>query len=393
MYDALVMALRDYMRKTGFTRAVVAVSGGIDSALALAIAVDALGADRVRAYNLPSKYNTETTRSIAARLAAALGVRYGVIPISGIDDESRADVRSARPPDRAQPDAREPARAHPRPADDGRVERHRRAAHVLRQRDRDRARLRHALRRHVRRHLASSAICRRSTSTAWPATSTATAARSIPRGHVHARAVGRARRGAVRSVRLRRDGAGRRRARRAAAQPGELVRSSSAARSIRRGSVPTPRAGPSTTSTPPRRSAPCRRRLPADAPLGLQAAAGPADRRRQRARLRLRSARDDHQWMDGVERYWVKEAAKFDTKARRRTKTHGGCHGVSTSDRSRRRPERPVSRRSTRALRGATGPSAASSCTSCLRVEPVASGPSLTHDCSASLFDFRERLR
>ena len=47
MYDALVMALRDYMRKTGFTRAIVAVSGGIDSALALAIAVDALGADRV----------------------------------------------------------------------------------------------------------------------------------------------------------------------------------------------------------------------------------------------------------------------------------------------------------------------------------------------------------
>ena len=44
MYDALVMALRDYMRKTGFTRAIVAVSGGIDSALALAIAVDALGA-------------------------------------------------------------------------------------------------------------------------------------------------------------------------------------------------------------------------------------------------------------------------------------------------------------------------------------------------------------
>ena len=43
MYDALVMALRDYMAKTGFTRAVVAVSGGIDSALALAIAVDALG--------------------------------------------------------------------------------------------------------------------------------------------------------------------------------------------------------------------------------------------------------------------------------------------------------------------------------------------------------------
>src|SRR3954468_4574108 len=74
MYDGLVMALRDYMRKTGFDRAVIAVSGGIDSALALAIAVDALGADRVSAYNMPSCYNTELTQSIAARLARACGV-------------------------------------------------------------------------------------------------------------------------------------------------------------------------------------------------------------------------------------------------------------------------------------------------------------------------------
>jgi NAD+ synthase (glutamine-hydrolysing) len=86
-YDALVMGLRDYMRKSGFTRAVVPVSGGIDSALALAIAVDAVGAAQVHAYNLPSEYNTEATRSIARRLAGALGVEYGVIPISGIDGE------------------------------------------------------------------------------------------------------------------------------------------------------------------------------------------------------------------------------------------------------------------------------------------------------------------
>jgi NAD+ synthase (glutamine-hydrolysing) len=86
MYDALVMALRDYMRKTGFSRAVVAVSGGIDSALALAIAVDALGPDRVSAFNMPSQFNTETTRGIAAQLAEALGVRYGVIPIQDIAD-------------------------------------------------------------------------------------------------------------------------------------------------------------------------------------------------------------------------------------------------------------------------------------------------------------------
>jgi NAD+ synthase (glutamine-hydrolysing) len=90
MYDALVMSLRDYMRKTGFTRAVVAVSGGIDSALALALAVEALGPDRVAAFNLPSQHNTETTRGIAQRLAAAFGVRYTVIPIQEIDDDVRA---------------------------------------------------------------------------------------------------------------------------------------------------------------------------------------------------------------------------------------------------------------------------------------------------------------
>ncbi|MBA2604184.1 MAG: NAD(+) synthase [Acidobacteria bacterium] len=90
MYEALVLGLRDYMRKTGFTRAVVPVSGGIDSALALAIAVDALGAAQVSAYNLPSAFNTEMTRSIAERVARALGVAYGIIPISSIDAEVRS---------------------------------------------------------------------------------------------------------------------------------------------------------------------------------------------------------------------------------------------------------------------------------------------------------------
>ena len=98
MYDALVLGLRDYMRKTGFTHAVVPVSGGIDSALALAIAVDAVGAAQVSAYNLPSPFNTEATRSIAERLVRALDVRYGVIPISQIDAEVRATFeRHAHP--------------------------------------------------------------------------------------------------------------------------------------------------------------------------------------------------------------------------------------------------------------------------------------------------------
>jgi NAD+ synthase (glutamine-hydrolysing) len=89
MYDALVMALGDYMRKTGFSRAIVAVSGGIDSALALAIAVDALGADQVAACNMPSRFNTDATRSIAERLAGALGVAYTVIPIQELDEHVR----------------------------------------------------------------------------------------------------------------------------------------------------------------------------------------------------------------------------------------------------------------------------------------------------------------
>jgi NAD+ synthase (glutamine-hydrolysing) len=86
MFDALAMALRGYMRKTGFSEAIVPVSGGIDSALALAIAVDALGADRVAAFNLPSPFNTSATRAIAEKLASALGVRYRVMPIDAIAD-------------------------------------------------------------------------------------------------------------------------------------------------------------------------------------------------------------------------------------------------------------------------------------------------------------------
>ena len=89
-HDALVMALRDYMRKTGFVRAIVPLSGGIDSALALSIAADALGPSQVSAYNLPSGYNTEATKSIAAAVASSLGVHYGVIPIQQIDETVRS---------------------------------------------------------------------------------------------------------------------------------------------------------------------------------------------------------------------------------------------------------------------------------------------------------------
>lgn len=86
LYDALVMSLRDYARKTGFAQAIVPVSGGIDSALGLAITVDAFGAKNVIAYNLPSRYNTKTTKTIAEQLSKNLDVMYKIIPIQAIDN-------------------------------------------------------------------------------------------------------------------------------------------------------------------------------------------------------------------------------------------------------------------------------------------------------------------
>lgn len=89
IFEGLAMALRDYMRKTGFSRAILGLSGGIDSALVLAIAVHALGPAQVTAFNMPSMFNSDMTKSIAARLARAFEVGYGVIPIQTIDDRVR----------------------------------------------------------------------------------------------------------------------------------------------------------------------------------------------------------------------------------------------------------------------------------------------------------------
>lgn len=81
VYAALVTGTRDYVRKIGFESVVLGLSGGIDSALTLAIAVDAFGADKVRAVSMPSRYTAEISNSDAARQAATLGVRYHAIPI------------------------------------------------------------------------------------------------------------------------------------------------------------------------------------------------------------------------------------------------------------------------------------------------------------------------
>jgi len=81
-YAACVLGLRDYFGKTGFPGVLLGVSGGIDSALCAAIAVDALGADRVRGVMLPFRFTAQVSLDDAAKLAAALGIRYEVLPIA-----------------------------------------------------------------------------------------------------------------------------------------------------------------------------------------------------------------------------------------------------------------------------------------------------------------------
>jgi NAD+ synthase (glutamine-hydrolysing) len=82
VYTALVTGVRDYVHKNGFRSVILGLSGGIDSALCAAIAVDALGPDRVVGVSLPSDYSSEHSRSDAADLATRTGIDYRVVPIA-----------------------------------------------------------------------------------------------------------------------------------------------------------------------------------------------------------------------------------------------------------------------------------------------------------------------
>jgi NAD+ synthase (glutamine-hydrolysing) len=81
VYQALILGTRDYVNKNGFSGVVLGLSGGIDSALTLAIAVDALGADRVHAVMMPSRFTSDISLADAAEQAESLGVRYDVLSI------------------------------------------------------------------------------------------------------------------------------------------------------------------------------------------------------------------------------------------------------------------------------------------------------------------------
>jgi len=105
MRKALVLGLRDYVCKNGFTDVVVGVSGGIDSALTAALAVEALGATRVHCVSMPSRFSSRETQSDARLLTESLGTDFREIeiePILGEFERSLAPAFSEREPDLAE---------------------------------------------------------------------------------------------------------------------------------------------------------------------------------------------------------------------------------------------------------------------------------------------------
>ena len=86
-YRALVLGTRDYVRKCGFTKVLVALSGGIDSAVVAAIAAEALGPENVLGIGMPSPYSSAGSIDDSRQLAANLGIRFELIGISGLFDE------------------------------------------------------------------------------------------------------------------------------------------------------------------------------------------------------------------------------------------------------------------------------------------------------------------
>jgi NAD+ synthetase len=86
---ALVLGIRDYAKKCGFASAILGLSGGVDSALVAVLAVDALGAENVTGFGLPSPYSSTGSVADARALAANLGIRFETVPIDGLFAEAR----------------------------------------------------------------------------------------------------------------------------------------------------------------------------------------------------------------------------------------------------------------------------------------------------------------
>jgi len=102
VYSALCLGVRDYVDKNGFEGVVVALSGGIDSALCAQVAADAVGADRLTCVSMPSPYSSEGTRADARAIARNLGAEFlelGIEPVMGAHQELLAGPFAGREPD------------------------------------------------------------------------------------------------------------------------------------------------------------------------------------------------------------------------------------------------------------------------------------------------------
>ena len=114
VYHAMMLGLRDYVNKNRFPGVVLGLSGGIDSALSAAVAVDALGADRVRCVMLPSRYTSPESLDDAAQCASLLGVGYETIPIEAAVQAfgtTLAPVFAGKRPDTTEENIQSRARA------------------------------------------------------------------------------------------------------------------------------------------------------------------------------------------------------------------------------------------------------------------------------------------
>ncbi|GIK38815.1 MAG: NAD+ synthase [Chloroflexota bacterium] len=115
VYQALVLGTRDYVRKNGFSKVTLGLSGGVDSSLVATIAVDALGAENVIGVSMPSRYSSDHSKSDAVELARRLGIRLEVIAIEPVYQaylEMLADVFAETKPNEAEENLQSRARGN-----------------------------------------------------------------------------------------------------------------------------------------------------------------------------------------------------------------------------------------------------------------------------------------
>ena len=151
VYAALVMGTRDYLRKCGFQRVLIGLSGGIDSTLVACIAADAVGPENVVGVAMPGPFSSDHSLTDARALAANLGLRFEIVPISGAYSnlvEHLAPVFGDAAPGVTEENIQARLRGLTL---DGAVEQVERPRAHHRQQERDGGRLLHPLRRHVRR--------------------------------------------------------------------------------------------------------------------------------------------------------------------------------------------------------------------------------------------------